>query len=105
MGKNTSEKKTEFKDLRFLNFDLAKRLSQLVLLEMAKEKLETKDISHVLADLCKFMVIARAEVSRMDALDMVEEFTELITDITLLIMRISVDNYSKGIESLKEEGK
>lgn len=90
-------------DLRFRHFDLAKRVSQHMLQEMMKEGLTPRDIPQVLNDICKFVILAQANVSKGNALDVAGEFISLSTDITCLMARIATENYGKGLKSLEEE--
>ncbi len=90
-------------DLCFRYLELAKRLAQHMLEEMMAAKLTPRDIPQVLSDLCKFVVLSQAYVSKGDALDVVRAFTDLNTDVTCLMMRIASDNLGKGLETLEEE--
>ena len=90
-------------DLRFRHLDLAKRVSQHMLQEMIKEGLTPRDIPQVLNDICKYVVLLQANVSKGNALDVATQFVDLSTDITCLMVRVATENYGKGLESLKEE--
>lgn len=103
MKKNEKKQSDEYADLRFRHFELARKVSLNMLKEMENEKLTARDVPQVLSDVCKFVVLSMAEVNKGDALDVVSEFVDLVSDVTLLMMRITTDNYGKGLESLKEE--
>lgn len=74
-----------------------------MLQEMMKEGLTPGDIPQVLNDVCKFVVLSTAEVSKSDALYVATRFVDLSTDITCLMVRVATENYGNGLESLKEE--
>lgn len=75
-------------DLKFRHFDLAKRLSVNMLQEMIQARLPKEEIPQVLNDMCKFVVLSEANVSKENALFVVQRFVELTTDLTCLMMRI-----------------
>ena len=76
-------------DLKFKDFDLAKKLAISMLNTMMAEGYTKKaDIPVVLNDLCKFVVLSEAKLSQEGALLVVQRFTELSTDLTCLMMRI-----------------
>ena len=83
-------------DLRFRHFELARRLTTNMLEEMEKENLKPSDVLVVLNDLCKFVILALAEVNKEDALDVVVHFVDLCSDVTCLMMRIASDNFEKA---------
>ena len=103
MAKKQNKKQTEEADLRFRHFELAKRVSLVMLQEMSKEGLKPDSIPQVLNDVCKFVVLSTAEASKFDAIYVATQFVDLSTDITCLMARIVAENYGKGLESLKEE--
>lgn len=88
------EKKEERKaitgaDLKFKNFELAKKLGKIVLETMVKEGVTRRsDIGYTLSDLCKFIVMAEADVNKEGALYIVKRMTEINADMTCLMMRI-----------------
>ena len=51
-------------DLKFRHFDLAKRLSVNMLQEMIQARLPKEEIPQVLNDMCKFVVLSEANVSK-----------------------------------------
>ena len=103
MAKKQTKKQATEADLRFRHFELAKRVSLVMLQEMDKEGLKPDSIPQVLNDVCKFVVLSTAEASKFDAIYVATQFVDLSTDITCLMVRIATDNYGKGLESLKEE--
>ena len=75
-------------DLKFRDFYFAKRLTKQLLIAMQEEKMSKEDIPWVLNELCKFVVLTEAAVSKKGALLVVTRFAELTTDLTCLMMRI-----------------
>ena len=89
MGKKEEEQAITEADLKFKNFELAKKLGQTVLETMIKEGVTSRaDIGYTLSDLCKFIVMAEADVNREGALHIVKRMTEINADMTCLMMRI-----------------
>jgi hypothetical protein len=75
-------------DLKFKHFETARKICKAMLEAMWADGLTKDDLPQLLHDVCKFVVLTEANIDKESALFVLDRFTRLSTELSIVMMRI-----------------
>jgi hypothetical protein len=75
-------------DLKFQYFETARTVCKSMIEAMRADGLTKDDLPQLLHDVCKFVVLTEANIDKESALFVLDRFTRLTTDLSVVMMRI-----------------
>ena len=75
-------------DLKFGHFETARTVCMSMLNAMRADGLTKEDLPQLLHDVCKFVVLTEANIDKESAIFVMDRFTKLTADLSVLMIRI-----------------